>query len=166
MGRPSSYREEYAEQAYKLCLLGATDQQLADFFGVVVATIYNWKRDHPAFFEALKAGKDEADAKVVESLYRRALGYSHPEDKVLSKDGVHTDTVRIEKHYPPDPTACIFWLKNRQKDNWRDKQEIDVNDKRSVDELSDTALLERVAKAASEAGIDLSTLGIGAQVTH
>ncbi len=25
------------------------------------------------------------------------------------------------KHYPPDTTACIFWLKNRQRDKWRDR---------------------------------------------
>lgn len=31
-GRPSSYQPEYAEQARKLCLLGATDQEIADFF--------------------------------------------------------------------------------------------------------------------------------------
>jgi hypothetical protein len=31
-GRPTKYKEEYNEQAYKLCLLGATDKELADFF--------------------------------------------------------------------------------------------------------------------------------------
>jgi len=30
-GRPTNYHPEYAEQAYKLCLLGATDEQLGDF---------------------------------------------------------------------------------------------------------------------------------------
>lgn len=33
-GRPSSYRAEYAQQAVKLCRLGATDKELADFFAV------------------------------------------------------------------------------------------------------------------------------------
>lgn len=31
-GRPSKYREEFALQALKLCRLGATDKELADFF--------------------------------------------------------------------------------------------------------------------------------------
>ena len=31
----------------------------------------------------------------------------------------------VTKHYPPDPTAAIFWLKNRQPDTWRDKVEVD-----------------------------------------
>lgn len=31
-GRPTKYKEEYTDQAYKLCLLGATDKEMADFF--------------------------------------------------------------------------------------------------------------------------------------
>ncbi len=38
----SKYQEDYAEQAYKLCLLGATDNTLADFFEVSEQTINNW----------------------------------------------------------------------------------------------------------------------------
>ena len=33
-GRPTEYKEEYNEQVYKLCLLGAKDKELADFFNV------------------------------------------------------------------------------------------------------------------------------------
>jgi hypothetical protein len=56
-GRPSLYREEYAEQARKLCLLGATDQELADFFEIDVRTIYDWKRTKPDFSQAIMRGK-------------------------------------------------------------------------------------------------------------
>lgn len=34
MARPTKYQEAYAEQARKLCLLGYTDAELADFFEV------------------------------------------------------------------------------------------------------------------------------------
>lgn len=94
-GRPSKYREEYAEQAYRLSLLGATDEELAEFFGVSKRTISSWKETQSAFLQALRKGKDEADAKVVESLYQQALS--------------------------GNVTACIFWLKNRQRHRWRDK---------------------------------------------
>jgi hypothetical protein len=43
-GRPTKYQPEFAEQAYKLCLLGATDPEMADFFEVCVATVQNWKK--------------------------------------------------------------------------------------------------------------------------
>lgn len=121
-GRPSDYREEYADQARKLCLLGATDKELADFFGVCEATINNWKIDYPQFLESLKAGKASADAEVAEKLFRRALGYSHDAVKIVADaKSKEEHVVHYTEHYPPDTTAAIFWLKNRQRDKWRDK---------------------------------------------
>jgi hypothetical protein len=35
----------------------------------------------------------------------------------------------LEKYYPPDTTAAIFWLKNRQKDKWRDKVDHELTGK-------------------------------------
>lgn len=118
-GRPSKYKEEYCEQATKLCLLGATDKELADFFIVDEDTINEWKKQHKEFSESLKEGKDMADAKVAQSLYKRATGYTGPDLDIRVIDGQLIMTP-IEKHYPPDTTACIFWLKNRQKSKWRD----------------------------------------------
>jgi hypothetical protein len=52
-GRPSSYRPEFADQARKLCRLGATDEQLADFFGISDRTMKRWEADHPEFCQGL-----------------------------------------------------------------------------------------------------------------
>ena len=90
-------------------------------------TVNNWKLDHPEFLQSIKAGKEEADANVAQRLYSRALGYVAPETKIVSYEGAITDTMDIQKHYPPDPTAAIFWLKNRQPDKWRDKVDVDQN---------------------------------------
>ena len=86
-GQPTKYDSKYAEQAYKLCLLGHTDKELADFFEVDESTINNWKNAHPEFFESIKAGKEVADAEIAVSLYHRAKGYSHPEDKIFNDNG-------------------------------------------------------------------------------
>jgi len=125
MARPSKYRDEFAEQAYKLCLLGATDKELADFFGVDEATINRWKDKQPTFCESLKKGKVDADATVADRLFKRATGYEHPEIVTATFQGSITDTMEVTKHYPPDTTAAIFWLKNRQPSKWRDKQDIE-----------------------------------------
>lgn len=125
-GRPTKYKPEYAEQAYKLCLLGATDIEMADFFEVAESTLYLWKKEHPEFSEALKKGKMQADAVIAQKLYHRAKGYEHDEDQIFVYKGDPV-IVPTTKHYPPDTTAAIFWLKNRQPDKWRDKQEIDQN---------------------------------------
>ena len=129
IGRPSKYKEEYCEQAEKLARLGATDKEMADFFGVTEQTLNNWKTDKDGnetpFFESLKRGKVESDARVVDSLYQRALGYSCREDKVFLVDKKPL-IVPMMKQYPPDTTAAIFWLKNRRPSEWRDRQDINV----------------------------------------
>jgi len=132
-GRPTKYKPEFNEQVRKLCLLGATDVQLADFFKVHSDTIQNWKKDHPDFFESIKEAKIEVDQNVADSLYHRALGYSHPDTKAQWVNGLVVDgnklssgrweTLEMIKHYPPDTAAAFIWLKNRQ--GWRDKQEIE-----------------------------------------
>ena len=124
-GRPTKYKEEYNEQAYKLCLLGSTDKELANFFEVAESTINLWKLEHEGFSESIKRGKSLADANVAERLYKRAMGYEHKEDKIFNNNGEPLIVPTI-KHVQPDTTAAIFWLKNRQPARWRDKQEVDV----------------------------------------
>lgn len=121
-GRPPKYKEEYAQQAAKLCKLGATDADLADFFGVTTRTISNWSAKNVKFFQALKPQKDSADARVERSLYQRAIGYEYDAVKIFQYEGVPV-VVPYREKIAPDTTACIFWLKNRQKDRWRDKHE-------------------------------------------
>lgn len=123
-GRPTKYKPEYAEQAAKLCKLGATDAQLADFFDVAVSTIALWKVQHKEFSDAIKVPKAEADERVEQSLFRRATGYECDEVDIRVVNGEVVQT-KIRKHYPPDPTAMIFWLKNRSPKEWRDKQEVE-----------------------------------------
>lgn len=127
-GRPTDFKEEYVEQAYKLCLLGATDEELGDFFDVTEMTINNWKKAHEEFYLALKKGKDQADAEIASKLFHRAKGYEHEDVDLKMYEGRIIET-KLIKHYPPDTTAAIFWLKNRQPSKWRDKQEIEQTGK-------------------------------------
>ena len=119
----SKYKPEYDELAYNYALLGVTDKQLAEFFGVSESTIYLWKNEHLSFSEALKRGKSQADAMVAKSLFKRALGVTITEEK--DESGTNgSKTTTTTKEVPPDTTAAIFWLKNRQPEIWRDKKEV------------------------------------------
>lgn len=142
-GAPTKYKDEYCDQAYKYCLLGATDKQLAEFFDIAESTLNNWKVAHPKFVESIKKGKQLADAEVASSLYHRAMGYEHPEVKVFNNQG-EIITYDCVKHYAPDPTAAIFWLKNRQPKNWRDKQEIQHSGE--INQMSDEELNKKLAE--------------------
>lgn len=140
-GRPTEFKEEYCEQVEKLCLLSATDQDIADFFNVSKQTIYNWKEKHQEFLDSLKKGKDLADQRVVKRLYQRAIGYEHAEDKIFQNNGVPVIVPTIRR-YPPETVACIFWLKNRRPNEWRDRQDIDLNvtDKKDLSNYTDEEL--------------------------
>ena len=140
VGRPSKYKEEYNEQAYKLCLLGATDAKLADFFDIAESTLYEWKLEYPEFSEALKKGKVIADATIAEGLYNRAKGavinvqqaiklkdsQFNSEGRKISEEE-RIEVVDLIQEVPPDTAAGIFWLKNRNPEMWRDKREYNDN---------------------------------------
>ncbi len=123
-GRPTKYKEEYNEQANKLCLLGATDEELASFFNVCEDTINEWKKTYEEFSVSVTRGKIMADAEVASSFFKRAKGFEIDSEKVFQSEGViiRADT---KTYYPPDAGAALNWLKNRQPKKWRDKQEID-----------------------------------------
>jgi len=126
MGRPTKYKAEYAEQARKLCLLGATDQEIADFFDVEVRTIHRWKAAHDTFCHSLKAGKEQADDRVERSLFQKAVGYEQDDVKIFMPGGAEAPVYApYRAKIAPDTTAAIFWLKNRRPESWRDKASID-----------------------------------------
>lgn len=124
VGRPSIYRPEYAEQVYRLCLLGLSNVKLAEHFDINQDTFYQWRIKYPEFSEGIENGREKADAEIAKSLFHRAKGYSHPEVdiKVIQNRIVKTPTI---KHYPPDTSAASLWLRNRKPDAWRDKTEVE-----------------------------------------
>ena len=80
---------------------GLVDEQIANNMGIATSTYYDWKNKYPEFAEALKKNKDIVDYEVENALLKNAL------------DG--------------NVTAQIFWLKNRKKNEWRDKVEYETN---------------------------------------
>lgn len=125
MGRPTLYKAEFVDQAAKLCRLGATDMEMADFFGVDRATLYRWKARYPEFCDAIKTPGEVADDRVERRLYERAMGYEATEiDIRVINDRIVKTPVR--KVYPPDTAAAFIWLKNRRRHQWRDRHDIQV----------------------------------------
>lgn len=120
-GKLVYYDPAFCEQARKLCLLGSTMKEIADFFGTKVVSIDNWQNRHPEFRAALVAGREMADAEVADKLYQRALGYKHKETKVFCNADGNVTKVTIDKHYPPDTAAASIWLRSRQPNRWQEK---------------------------------------------
>jgi len=123
-GNPTKFNPQIAEVANRLASKGYDDVQISEIIGICPRTLYYWKGRHADFLQSLKENKENADDLVEASLFRRATGYYHEEEK-LFYDGklgyVHRETT--VKHYPPDTSAAIFWLKNRRRDQWRDSSQ-------------------------------------------
>jgi hypothetical protein len=119
-GRPTLYREGYAESAHNYCLLGATNDELAGFFGVAPSTVDDWLKVHPEFATAVRNGRDAADASIARKLYRRADGYDYTAEKIFMYRG-EAKKVDHRVHIPPDVGACIFWLRNRRRRQWMER---------------------------------------------
>lgn len=144
-GRPTKYKAAYVKQAKHLCKLGATLWELAQFFEVDEETLRRWALQHPKFCGALKVGKRPADRRTEVSLYHRANGYTYQSEEIFLVDHVeerhnpddppHPIIVRtkvplrvpVVKHVPPDTTAAIFWLKNRDPKRWRDIKAVELS---------------------------------------
>ena len=123
-GRKSKYHthvqprlKEIKEWAEK----GLTEAEMQKFLNVSHESFNNYKHDYPELVEALNNGKAFADDLVEQALYKNALGYYYTEDAVTNKG----DVVEVRKYSKPNTTAQIFWLKNRRRDQWRDKHDIE-----------------------------------------
>lgn len=123
MARKSKYDthvKPYLDEIQGWAMSGLTDEQIADNLGIAASTIYEYKKKYPEFSEALKKGKDIADAQVVNALFKTATGFTYYED-IATATG---EVVQAQRYAKPNTTAQIFWLKNRQPDKWRDKTEV------------------------------------------
>ena len=97
-GRPTKYNPDELDHVTQLCMMGATNEELAKFLNVATSTVSLWIQEHEEFSEAIKNGREIADIEVSQSLYKKACG--------------------------GDVVACIFWLKNRRPDQWRDQSNV------------------------------------------
>lgn len=97
-GRPSKYKDAYANEAVEFLARGFSITAFAGEIGVHRDTIYEWAENIPEFSDALKIGK--------------AKGARYWEDRLQSTEAGG-----------PQITAAIFALKNRVAEEWRDKQE-------------------------------------------
>lgn len=165
-GRPSKYKSTFPRQAEKLARLGATDVEMADFFQVAESTWHKWRMENDRLDAAVRRGKLWSDANVADALYKRAIGYSHLENKVVMQGGKPV-VVKVKKIHPPDTTAIIYWLKNRRRvakaphEPWQDKHEVEVEGGRTLGDISDADLVGLFAEFASGTGLGIAGHGNG-----
>jgi hypothetical protein len=123
IGRPNIKYDEtfHPAEGERLAAQGLINMEIAKGLDICSTVFYEWLKNRPEFAESIKKGKAIADQKVVESLYKRATGFTFTETKHVD-DGHAVRIETVVKCIPPDTTAAIYWTKNRMPKEWRDKQ--------------------------------------------
>ena len=113
VGRPKfEITPEVLEEVEEMAGRGLTVNQIAICLGVSPATIYNKQAQYLEFLETIKKGKAVGVSKVTNALFQNAT---------VNKDNV----------------AIIYYLNNRDRENWSNRQEIAaVVEQRNIIDLS------------------------------
>jgi transposase-like protein len=148
-GRPKTYRPEFADRIARLCKIGATESDIAHALGVSVMTLWRWRAQYPEFSEAFKLAKEQMSDRIEASLAHRAVGYTFDSEKIIVAKG-EVVRVPIKEHVPPDVQAQQFWLTNRRRGEWRNRQEIEVGAPGEFERLSDEELRRFIEADALE----------------
>src|SRR5262249_52183734 len=109
----NAYHPAFDRRATDYCMLGATNEDLAGFFGVSLSAIEKWLVERPSFARAVRKGRIEADARVAKAMHAAATGYKVREEKLLVVNG-KVEKHSVTKRYPPNVNAGALWLTNRQ----------------------------------------------------
>lgn len=137
----SQFKDEYTYQVEQACKDGDYGaKEVAKLFNVTKNTVYTWRKAHPEFQEAMDRGRDEFDLSTAEtSLKKRLLGYFYNEitsTPPLAKYNFTAEeknstelrvTKVVKRHVPPDTHALSFFLRNRNRERWPDRQDVDLN---------------------------------------
>jgi len=102
MGRPTDYKSEYCEELIQHMAEGFSFESFAGKVRASKQTIYDWLDAHPEFLDAKKEAFEQS------RLFWESVGINLTTGKLNG-----------------NPTTWIFNMKNRFKQEWRDKQEVE-----------------------------------------
>jgi hypothetical protein len=151
-GRPKNSGEKwnpvYIEIVKELANEGYIESEIQRLIHISVATFNKWKKDHPEFLKALKAGKENPDKQVVKALFENALGGEYVTKKPIvvsdgSQVGSHIEMVEVKERIPANVTAQIYWTKNRLPKEWRDKVDLEHTGKMEYKVIPDEILEDK-----------------------
>ena len=104
-GRPSKYDVKFCDTVVSVGEDGGTLAEMAVACGINRETLNNWADIHPEFSSAIKAGMEKAQA------------WWEQKGRVATFGGMPGFNA----------TSYIFHMKNRFKDDWRDKVETEIS---------------------------------------
>ena len=130
-GRPTSYRPEHVKMVRLMAAQGWTEIKMSAEIGIDPDTFRRWKAKYVDFLRAATPTEAEKISAVQNSLFHRAIGYDVVSKKIVVVNGAVVE-VPIVEHHPPETAAIKYYLNNRARAEWNDKQEIESSNEHVV----------------------------------
>lgn len=113
---------------------GLTDEEIARKMHISPSTFYDWQKKYSEISEAIKKGREPVNVVLEDTAIERATTWRTvkevtKEPRLDRQTGkIEMAVVReVEKRVPPDSTLLIFLMKNRMKDKYGDKQQLEIS---------------------------------------
>jgi hypothetical protein len=117
-GRPTSYDPKFCEMLIDHMAKGYSFESFGSVTDTCKDTLYEWVKVHPEFSDSRKKALDKNrfwwETQAIENILNK-------KEMTRDKDG---NTVLVETSI--NAPIWIFNMKNRFKEEWRDKQEIET----------------------------------------
>lgn len=126
--RPSKrtlFLPDYLTEVKAIAMRGFSDRDMARSVGVSLRTFKKWKKHYPSFRDAIEKGRTNADAEVVNALFKRATGKFKLRETKIIKYKDDYETLDVDVHYPPDTEAIKYWLNNRAREHWQQRSAVE-----------------------------------------
>lgn len=113
---------------------GLTDEEIAKKMDISASTFYEWQKKYSEISEAIKRGREPTNVILEDTAFERATQWRTvkevtKEPRLNRKTGkIELIVVKeVEKRIPPDSTLLIFLMKNRMKEKYGDRQQVELS---------------------------------------
>lgn len=111
------------EQISKIIALqGATDDEIEIICNVSKGTVKRWRKLYPSFDEAIREGRTACDAEMLWAVFKTGIGFEYSEEQAVG--GREPCVMIVKRKALPSIAAQKYWLKNRQRNYWPDRNEV------------------------------------------
>lgn len=129
---------------------GYTMTDIANKIGIDNDCFFRWKDRYPEIRKAVSKGKELVDYQVENALLKSALGYKTKEVKVTTtmRYGKVVETIKevTDKEIAPSVPAIQMWLYNRNKDKWKNMNNV----KGMFDDMEEDSSIEITVTRANK----------------
>lgn len=149
---PTKYQKALGNLIAKMIKAGHTNKEIAEECGISTRTLYTWRNTQPDISQAIRNAPDIPNRLVEAALFSLCVGYTVESEEVDNDGNTHK---KIHSHVKPDLGAIRHWQRNKDPENWKEEERIEVELERPIrlSELENATADELMAAIKKEINI-------------